>query len=115
MISTNVMIPEDCHLIINGEDFAGKQVWNNYTHLDGTGEFNYQEDFYKRNSDIDFSGAINIRKVNLDKDQAKQLRLAFARLREKYLKAQLEEIQNQISLIESGVWPLPIPPVYSWD
>jgi hypothetical protein len=28
MITTEILIPDDCHITVNGEDIAGKKVWN---------------------------------------------------------------------------------------
>ena len=39
MMSTYVTIPEDCHLVIDGIDYAGREVHNMFHHLDGTGSF----------------------------------------------------------------------------
>lgn len=100
MISTEIRIPEDCHLIIDEVDYSGKIIFDSFTHLDGTGSFKTM---------IIAPGELYIKIVKvLDKSQAKQLSLAFAKERMKYLENELDKTKSRINLIESGVWPIPV-------
>ena len=100
MVSTEIRIPEDCHIIIGGIDYAGKLIIDSVTHLDGTGEFKFM---------VVAPGELYIQSVKvLDKSQAKQLCLAFAKERVKYLESELGKVRSKVDLIESGTWPIPV-------
>ena len=88
MISTYITIPEDCHIIVNGIDFAGREVHNIFHRLDGTGQFT-----------VDYTIEGNIcqqRTFLLDKTQDKQIQIAFTKHRLIDLEKRIEEEKDRL-------------------
>ena len=88
MISTYITIPEDCHIIVNGIDFAGREVHNIFHRLDGTGQFT-----------VDYTIEGNIcqqRTFLLDKTQDKQIQIAFTKHRLIDLEKRIEEENDRL-------------------
>jgi hypothetical protein len=90
MISYNITIPENCHIIINGIDYAGWDVHHMFHHPDGTGEFVVD---YKVDNRI-----VQQKIIFMNKQQNLDMMIAMAEDRIRYNEEILE--RDKLKLIE---------------
>lgn len=91
MMSLFVTIPEDCHLIIDGVDYARREVYRMLHAFDGTGSFEITE----RTQSGDLVG-VGQKTIYMDEAQNKQVMIAFCLRQIDYLKDQLEKEENRL-------------------
>ena len=97
MMSLFITIPEDCHLIIDGVDYAGREVYRMLHEFDGTGSFEITE----RTQSGDLVG-IGQKTIYMNEKQNKQVMIAHCLGRINYLKDQLEKEENRLLELSGG-------------
>ena len=91
MMSLFVTIPEDCHLVIDDVNYAGRQVYRMLHEFDGTGSFEITE----RTQSGDLIG-VGQKTIYMNEAQNKQVMIAFCLRQIDYLKKQLEKEKSRL-------------------
>jgi len=90
VISYDIKIPETCHVVIDGVDYAGREVHHMRHNVDGTGEFTID---YKIDNRI-----VQQKTILMNKQQDLDMMIAMAEDRIEYNSEILEK--DKLKLIE---------------